>query len=110
MNPAHEALRVRFMQIALQMLRDKLCRTYGPRSKSWSMNYVVERKRGGPIVTYVDYGVWRPVPAKYEMPAAVAELLPLIKKRKPKHELTITVWGIVSVDDDRGCVLLPPRT
>jgi hypothetical protein len=108
-TPEAEALRQRVFAIAERMLGDGLCRVYTQSSSWWSMRYRIEREQEELRITYLDYGEWYEVPAKYHLGEEVQSLLRLAKsKRLTRYELEVCSPGIVSVDNDRQLVLVPP--
>jgi hypothetical protein len=103
-----ETLRRRVHRAALQMLRDGRCHTYRPSSIHWIMGYKARRTAKGLVITYLDYGMWKPTPRKYGLQALAAELLEMC--RHPNKRL---IWfqvykeGDVSVEQDRELLLVP---
>ena len=74
------------------------------------MDFRIERDGDDLSITYLDFGAWYPVPAKYKLKDEVVELLKLVKsKRRRRYELSTCSAGIVSIDRDRELVLVPPE-
>ena len=73
------------------------------------MGFQIERGGDGVTITYLDFGKWYPVPAKYNLMDEVVALLKLVKnKKRRRYELSTCSAGIVSIDRDRELVLVPP--
>lgn len=103
-----ESLRKRIHRTVKLMIRDGLSQVYGSRDY-WSMHFRVKRVRTAIQIQYLDYGKWYAVPADYDFESMTADLLELMKEPKARRcELTVTRDGIVSIDDDRQLVLVPP--
>ena len=103
-----DALRKTLHGAALRMLEDGLSKVYKPESPHWSMSFrlaQVAAERWD--VTYVDYGVWREVPAKYGFAAVLPELLGAMKTRKKSYELSINRDGHVFADRGNQIALEP---
>lgn len=112
-QPTHghdtDALRKRTHVAVKLMIRDGLSQVYTSRSY-WSMDFKVKRMRTALQIQYLDYGKWYAVPAKYDFESMVEDLFALMKDPKArKCELTVTKDGIVSIDNDRQLVLVPPH-
>ncbi len=73
------------------------------------MDFRVKRARTSVQIEYLDYGKWYVLPSEYGLESMIADLFDLMKDpRARKCELTVTKDGIVSIDDDRQLVLVPP--
>jgi hypothetical protein len=108
--PAAEALRQRMHRIAEDMIRDGRSKVCTLSSPWWSMDFRIERDGDDLSITYLDFGEWYPVPAKYKLAEEVAALLTLVKnKKRRRYELSTCSVGIVSIDRDRELVLVPPE-
>jgi len=109
-SPDAEVLRKRIHKVARHMIRDGLSAVYKLRHDYWDMDYRIQRKRNALLIEYLDYGKWYAVPIKYDLVPLVASLLSMAKNQKQrKYEMTVTKDGIVSVDDDKQLVLVPPE-
>ena len=74
------------------------------------MDFRIERDGEDLSITYLDFGEWYPVPAKYKLAEEVAALLELVKnKKRRRYELSICSAGIVSIARDRELVLVLER-
>jgi len=104
-----EVLRKRTHTAVKQMIRDGLSQVYTLRDY-WSMSFQVKRVRNGVQIRYLDYGKWFDVPAKYNLELMMEDLFTWMKEPKASRcQLTVTKDGIVSVDNDRQLVLVPPK-
>ena len=110
-TPESEALRQRAHGIAEDMIRDGLSTVHTLASSWWSMTFFIARIGTDLAVTYLDYGRWYEVPKKYNLVPEVTALLELVQdKTHSQYELLICSTGIVSIDNDRELVLVPPET
>ncbi len=107
-GPDAESLRRRVFRIAKQMIGDGHSKVHKLSSVWWDMDFKIERRRAGLSITYLDFGEWYAVPAKYALEEEVSALLTLIRnKDRFRYELSVCSPGIVSIDDDRELVLVP---
>lgn len=105
-----EVLRQRIYRIAEAMIRDGRSKVYTLSSSWWSMDFKVERDGDELSITYLDYGKWYPVPAKYKLVEAAAALLEFLKnKGRRQYELSACITGSVSVGPHKQLVLIPPE-
>ena len=80
---------------------------YTVRSVWWAVALRARRTLVGYDVTYLDYGKFRPLPARYVASELIAQLALLCKHpRKRRFDITINKQGLVSFDADRELVLL----
>ena len=69
----------------------------------------VERSGSGLSISYLDFGKWTPVPEEYKLADEVVALLELVmNKDRNQYELVVSCEGLVSVDEDRELLLIPP--
>jgi hypothetical protein len=109
-EPETEALRQRVHRIAEDMLRDGLSKVYKLSSSWWSIEFKIERDGGELSITYLDYGKWYPVPAKYTLVEAVEALLKFVKDNKRReYELSTCTAGHVTVGPNKELILAPPK-
>jgi hypothetical protein len=109
-TPGTESLRQRVHKIAEDMIRDGRSKVYTFSSPWWSMDFRVERDGDELSISYLDFGEWYPLPAKYKLAEEVAAMLKLVKnKKRRRYELSTCTAGIVSIDRDRELVLVPPE-
>lgn len=109
-TPGTEGLRQRVHKISEGMIRDGRSKVYTLSSPWWSMDFRVERDGDDLSITYLDFGEWYPVPARYKLAEEVAALLKLVKnKKRRRYELSTCSEGIVSIERDRELVLVPPE-
>ncbi len=107
-SPTSQRLRRQLVAIARRMLADGLSRVNKPRDFYWSMNLRLVKRAGRWQVTYLDYGQWYPLPAKYGLLALLPDLLSLMKNpRKPRYELNIVKTGFVFADGGNQLSLEP---
>lgn len=105
-----ESLRRRVRKIAEDMIRDGRSKVYTLSSPWWSMHFQIERDGDDVSITYLDFGEWYQVPAKYKLAEEVAASLKLVKhKKRRRYELSVCCAGILSIDGDRELVLVPPE-
>jgi hypothetical protein len=105
-----EALRLRILQIAREMIRDGCSKVYKLDSPWWSMDFQIERTDTGLVITYRDYGQWYPVDEKYKLAQEVVALLNLVEDRNRKHyTLSASRSGNVSVNRERMLLLVPQK-
>ena len=91
------------------LIRDGCSKVYTLSSAWWSMDFRIERNGNELSITYLDFGEWYPVPAKYKLAEDVWALLKLVKnKQRRRYELSTCSTGIVSVNRDRDLALVPP--
>jgi hypothetical protein len=91
------------------MLSDGRSKVYNLSSTRWSLKFRIQRDGDGLAITYLDYGEWYAVPAKYKLAKEVEMLLKLVKhKRRAQYDLSTSSSGIVSIDRDRELLLMPP--
>jgi hypothetical protein len=108
--PAAEALRQRVHRIAEDMIREGRSKVYTLSSPWWSMDFRIERDGDDLSITYLDFGEWYPVPARYKLAEEVEALLTLVKnKKRRRYELSTCRGGLVSIERDRELVLVPPE-
>jgi hypothetical protein len=100
-----ERVRRELGAIARRMVRDGLQRVATIRSW-WSIDFKVERARDEIRATYLDYGEWKPVPARYGIEPVLARMLTLVKHPKlRRYEVSVLKQGLVTVNNDRELVL-----
>jgi hypothetical protein len=110
-GPAVEALRQRVHRIAEEMIGDGRSKVYTLSSPWWSMKFQIERNDTDLSVSYLDYGKWYPVAAKYNLVQEIVELLKMVQNKTRHHyELSVCSAGIVSINRDRELVLVPPKS
>jgi hypothetical protein len=102
-----ETLRKTLCGVAARMLEDGLSKVYKPDSPHWSLSFRLAEAAGQWSVTYVDYGEWRKVPAKYGFAAILPGLLGAMKTRKDSYELSIVRDGHVYADRGNELALEP---
>lgn len=95
-----QSLRDALHALARRMLEDGLSKVYTAKSPHWTKSFLLSQSGGGWKVTYLDYGKWRPVPAKYGFAKLLPALLAAMKSRKKTYELN--VWQDGRVFADRG--------
>ena len=109
-EPEAEVLRQRVHSIAKDMIRDGRSKVYALSSPWWSINFKIERDGRDLLITYLDFGEWYPVPAKYKLVEEAAALLECVKNKERLHyELSACIAGIVSVGPNKELVLVPPE-
>lgn len=97
---ATAALSTALNGIALRMLEDGLSKVHKPDSPRWTMSFELKQAGSKWTVTYLDYGKWRRVPAKYGFATLLPGLLAAMKTRKKSYDLA--VWKDGRVFADRG--------
>jgi hypothetical protein len=102
-----EALRKQLVELARRMLVDGLSKVYKPQALFWKVDVVVTSRGEDWQATYLDYGKWHDVPPKYRLVELLPRLLPLMKSRKKRYELSIWKSGEVFVDKGNQLVLNP---
>ncbi|MFC4311859.1 hypothetical protein ACFPN2_22450 [Steroidobacter flavus] len=102
-----EELRKTLVAMAERMVADGLSKVYTPRSVYWKMDLVLEKQGESWRATYLDYGKWRDLPAKYELIERMPALLPLMKSRKARYALNIMKGGEVFADGGNELALVP---
>lgn len=102
-----EKLRKRLVAMAKRMLVDGTNKVYTPRSVFWSLDFCVAKSGGRWQATYLNYGKWYDMPAKYELIVLWPALLPLMKSRKARYEINIMKNGGVYVDKGNELTLEP---
>lgn len=109
-TPEAEALRRRVHAIAAAMTNDDRPKAFSAGGQTfWMIHYRAERTPGALSVSYLDRGVWYPVPTEYGLTTEVTALLELVKdKDRDRYEFTVMSQGLVSVDRARQLLLLPP--
>jgi len=91
--------------IARRMLADGLSKVHKPDSPHWTMSFELKQAGASWTVTYLDYGKWRKVPAKYGFAALVPGLLGVMKTRKKSYELAVWKDGRVFADGGNQLVI-----
>lgn len=102
-----EQMRQSLVAIAERMVVDGLSKMYTPRSVFWNWNLLLEKQGDSWRVTYRDYGKWYDLPARYELVELLPTLLPLMKSRKTRYELSIMKTGEVFVDRGNELAIEP---
>lgn len=106
-SPEGEAMRKTLAAIGERMVVDGLSKVYTPRSVHWTMELLLVKQGESWQVTYRDYGKWHNLPAKYEIVEQMPALLPLMKSRKTRYELSIWKTGEVFVDKGNELAIEP---
>jgi len=79
-----------------------------PRDFYWSMDIRLVKRGGSWRATYMDYGKWHDLSAKYGLVEFLPALLSLMKNpRKPGYELCIVKDGQVFADGGNELTLEP---
>lgn len=107
MSPDVQTLRKKLVDIARNMLTDGLSKVSKPRDFHWTMEYQLVNQAARWQATYLDFGEWHAVPAKYGLVELWTTLLPLMKQRKTRYELTVFKAGAVYVNGGNQLVLEP---
>jgi hypothetical protein len=102
-----EKLRKQLVAMAGRMLADGLSKVYKPRASFWQMDVLVVKGKEHWTATYLDYGKWHDLPAKYGVSELLPALLPLLKSRKTRYSINIWKSGEVFVDKGNQLVLEP---
>lgn len=102
-----EHLRTTLHEVAARMLKDGLSKVYTPESPHWSMSFRLTKEASTWTTTYVDYGTWRKVPARYGFAGILPELLAAMKTRKKAYELSVNRDGHVYADRGNELALQP---
>ena len=111
-SPDARVLADRLLAISKRMISDGLSKVYNSRSIHWTTEFRIER--GGTqgtewTITYLDYGKWLPLPARYDVLALWPELLRSMKKPNARS-FELSVWKDGHVFVDRGNQLtIEPR-
>lgn len=102
-----EKVRKQLVAMAGRMLADGLSKVYEPRAPFWQMDVLVVKGKEHWTATYLDYGKWYELPAKYQLVELLPALLPLMKSRKTRYAINIWKSGEVFVDKGNELVLKP---
>ena len=106
-SPEAEALRQRVFRIVEQMIRDGRSKVYNS-GNWWDINFQVRRDGEKVTVTYLDYGKWYPVPAKYKLVPEVRALLQMaVHKKRRRYDLKVIRPGHVFLENGRELQLAP---
>lgn len=102
-----EKLRKQLVAMARRMLTDGLSKVYKPGTFHWQVDVLAVKGKEHWTATYLDYGKWHELPAKYGLSELLPALLPLMKSRKARYSINIWKSGEVFVDKGNELVLQP---
>lgn len=106
-SPATGKLRRALVAMAQRMLGDGLSKMNKPSDAFWQLDVRLVKSRNTWKASYLDYGKWQEVPARYGLLELLPELLPLMKSSKPSYELSIFKDGQVFADGGNQLTLEP---
>jgi hypothetical protein len=90
------------------MIRDGRSKVYNTKCW-WEMDFQIRRDGEELQITYLNFGVWYPVPAKYGLAPLVKVLLTMaVHKKRRRYELDVIRTGHVFLDKGRELALEPP--
>ena len=104
---ATEVVRKTLHAIARRMLADGLSKVNKPNDSYWDMSFRLTKVADRWDVTYLDYGVWYPMPAKYSLATVLPDLVAAMKTRKKSYDLSVCKDGEVFADRGNQVYLKP---
>jgi hypothetical protein len=102
-----ETLRAKLVAMAHSMLVDGLSKVNKAQDFFWKLDLLLVKRGEQWQATYLNFGKWYELPAKYGLIELLPELLPLMKSRRARYTLVIMKSGEVFVDGGNELALEP---